>query len=68
MWVVNAVGKKWEDQLPKDVQDALNGSRKKKGGLYAKEESAKDADAEDKEAKGESAHGMCSSTNLCLQG
>lgn len=53
LWVVNAVEKNWEAQLPKEVRDALNGSRKKKGGLYAKEESAKDAAPEDKDAKGE---------------
>jgi len=50
LWVVNAVEKDWEKQLPDEVQGPLNASRKKKGGLYASEETKSDAEPDD--AKG----------------
>jgi hypothetical protein len=53
LWVVNAVEKNWEKQLPEEMHNALSASRKKKGGLYATAETAKDADPEEKDAKGE---------------
>jgi hypothetical protein len=53
LWVVNAVEKNWEQELPKDVRDALNASRNKRGGLYAKEEGKADATQEEEDAKGE---------------
>lgn len=53
LWVVNAVEKNWEKLLPEEVHNTLSASRKKKGGLYATAETAKDADPEEKDAKGE---------------
>lgn len=53
LWVINAVEKNWEKSLPEDVRDALNASRKKKGGIYATEEGKKDADQDEEDAKGE---------------
>ena len=44
LWVVNAVETKWEKQLPSDVHEALEGARKKKGGLYATGEAAPEED------------------------
>lgn len=53
LWVINAVEKNWEKDLPKDVRDALNASRKKRGGLYATEAGKADATQEAQDAKGE---------------
>jgi hypothetical protein len=56
LWVVNAVEKNWERELPKDVRDELNASRNRRGGLYATEEGKADATKEEEEAKGELNH------------
>lgn len=59
MFVVNAVEHNWEKQLPENVLDPLNAARKKKGGLYSKEETKKDAAPEAEDAKG-----MCMCMNV----
>jgi hypothetical protein len=42
LWVVNAVEKNWEKQLPSEVRKWLDNARSKKGGLYAKPGAAED--------------------------
>jgi poly(3-hydroxyalkanoate) synthetase len=44
LWVVNAVEKNWEKQLPAEVRKWLDNARTKKGGLYAKSDAAADAE------------------------
>lgn len=44
LWVVNAVEKNWEKQLPSEVLKWLDNARSKKGGLYAKPGAAEDTE------------------------